>query len=192
MEVSLPVNDYLTDPISLEGVFSPEECQTLISLPCTETQLGKVVDLADPENKQTDFSQRYTICRLVDPIASNHWIFERIKDAVNEVNRAYFKVKTVGFASTQILEYPLNGFYEWHVDIGKGVNSTRKLSIVVQLSDPGDYTGGRLLIGLRDYQLPVTQGAMIVFPSYLLHKVTPVESGKRFSLVTWSHGPAYS
>ena len=191
MEVSLSVNDYLTDPVSLEGVFSPAECQTLIVLPCEQTRLGEIMSPGEPGRKQTNLSIRYTISRLVDASAANRWIFERIKEVVNEVNRECYKVRTAGFASLQILEYPINGFYDWHVDLGKGVNSTRKLSIIVQLSKPEEYEGGQLIFGLRDNDLPVSQGTMILFPSYLMHKVTPVKSGKRFSLATWMHGPAY-
>ena len=63
----------------------------------------------------------------------------------------------------------------------------RILSASVQLSNPDQYTGGELEIR-GSAPADTTQGAMIVFPSYLLHKVHPVESGKRVSLVMWFLG----
>ena len=61
------------------------------------------------------------------------------------------------------------------------------LSASVQLSAPEDYTGGELeLAGLG--HAAADQGAMVIFPSYMLHKVHPVRSGTRLSLVMWFLG----
>jgi len=83
-------------------------------------------------------------------------------------------------------------FYDWHLDIGKTDTSSRKLSVSVQLSDPEGYEGGELL--LRDYanESPVKEiGSVIVFPSYLSHRVSKILTGERWSLVAWVHGPPY-
>jgi PKHD-type hydroxylase len=36
-----------------------------------------------------------------------------------------------------------------------------------------------------------SRGTVTMFPSYLLHRVTPVTSGERYSLTIWAHGPAF-
>lgn len=85
------------------------------------------------------------------------------------------------------------GHYDWHLDFGGRRTSTRKLSMVVQLSDPDDYEGGRLqfMINRDILDAPIEKGTVIFFPSYLMHRVTRVESGMRNSLVCWFHGPPF-
>ena len=80
-------------------------------------------------------------------------------------------------------------------------NMHRKLSMSVQLSKPEDYEGGDLKFNLRGLNSSnedtimspppefKQQGSVIVFPSFHRHRVTPVTSGIRHSLVTWVEGP---
>jgi PKHD-type hydroxylase len=35
------------------------------------------------------------------------------------------------------------------------------------------------------------RGTLVAFPSYLLHRVTPITSGTRKSLVAWVSGPVF-
>jgi PKHD-type hydroxylase len=93
------------------------------------------------------------------------------------------------------------GHYNWHIDTfwGNPSKFDRKLTVIVQLSDSNDYEGGDLLIdntnsfteqvsNLNDIR---EKGTVIVFPSFLRHKVTPVTSGVRESLVSWIEGPKF-
>jgi len=69
----------------------------------------------------------------------------------------------------------------------------RKMSMVIQLSDPTTYTGGKLELQggpLAEGEFG-GQGDMIFFPAFNRHQVTQVESGKRYSLVTWFKGPPF-
>jgi PKHD-type hydroxylase len=90
-----------------------------------------------------------------------------------------------------------NGKYDWHHDTFWANPTTydRKLSIVIQLSDPSDYTGGDFEIDSQYPQLPADiikeKGTVIVFPSFINHRVTPVTSGTRKSLVSWIQGPKF-
>ena len=83
--------------------------------------------------------------------------------------------------------------YDWHIDLGTGRFSRRKISLSVQLSVASAYEGGELefhISGL-DREKMRQQGALIAFPSFLEHRVTPVTQGVRFSLVAWVDGPPY-
>ena len=66
----------------------------------------------------------------------------------------------------------------------------RKISISIQLSRPEDYDGGdlELMYGTEPQKLDRTRGAFIAFPSFMLHRVTPVTRGTRWSLVAWILG----
>ncbi len=85
-------------------------------------------------------------------------------------------------------------WYGWHHDIewNSGAPYDRKISVVVQLSDPSDYEGGKF--EFDEVETPDNfdaQGSILIFPSYLRHQVTPVTSGKRYSLVSWVRGPRW-
>jgi PKHD-type hydroxylase len=84
--------------------------------------------------------------------------------------------------------------YDWHVDVGGGVLSTRKISIVIQLDHPTDYEGGDLILkrGAGDEPVFKQKGSVVMFPSYMLHRVTPVTGGLRRTAVLWATGPHFS
>jgi PKHD-type hydroxylase len=79
---------------------------------------------------------------------------------------------------------------DWNPD---PMSCVRKLSIVVQLSDPNTYTGCDLILknGNANYYFNRTRGNAIFFPSFYLHKVTPLTSGTRYSLVIWIEGDSF-
>ena len=122
-------------------------------------------------------------------------IYLKIFSLTEKINNDIFNFNITELYKIQYTEYDesYNGHYDWHVDAGNGENSRRKLSIIVQLSDPCEYEGGELQ--LFDEGEPKicdkTKGTIIIFPSYLLHRVTPVTKGTRRSLVTWAVGPKF-
>jgi PKHD-type hydroxylase len=88
------------------------------------------------------------------------------------------------------------GHYTWHSDVFWESNNVydRKLSMVIQLSHPEEYVGGELELDVQngpDPELLKKRGSIIVFPSFLHHRVLPVVSGKRNSLVIWKNGPSW-
>jgi len=92
----------------------------------------------------------------------------------------------------QIGHYAEGGHYDWHVDVTvpDENNIQRKLSAVLMLSDPDDYEGG--LLEIQDTEIPkLKQGTLIVFPSFMKHRVTNVTKGNRFTAVAWAVGPAF-
>jgi PKHD-type hydroxylase len=97
--------------------------------------------------------------------------------------------------NTQIGRYKNTdkGHYDWHVDTASPENGLqRKLSISILLSDPSDFKGGELQFkNMEDQKLLVKQGSIIVFPSFIEHRVTPVTKGVRYSAVTWASGPSF-
>ena len=85
------------------------------------------------------------------------------------------------------------GHYDWHLDTGPDNLSIRKVSITVQWSDPSEYEGGELeLLRGRDPEIaPKGKGVVVMFPSYIMHRVTPVTKGTRKSFVLWLGGGHY-
>lgn len=124
------------------------------------------------------------------------WLYSRLENMITEANDALWQFElTSMFELIQFTEYHANekGHYNWHQDIGSGAASGRKISVTVQLSSPDEYEGGELNItrgGPYDlaYTAPKKAGSVTIFPSYMLHRVTPVTKGIRKSFVLWVGG----
>ena len=114
---------------------------------------------------------------------------------MTQLNAEHFRLELAGFGEPfQLTNYDQseNGMYGWHQDFGTSIS--RKLSLAMQLSDPSDYEGGNFQIftgGNEPQTLPKKRGYILVFPSYVVHQVTPVTQGSRQSLVAWASGPAF-
>jgi len=128
------------------------------------------------------------------------WLFDHVENIFRRANNA-FGFDLNYFHEIQFTEYhsEYNGFYNWHEDLlwRPQCNSImhRKLSFVMQLTDPNEYTGGDLEFDIHDEKPDPMQlrnrGSAIVFPSFVRHRVVPVTSGVRYSLVTWYEGPCF-
>ena len=115
-----------------------------------------------------------------------------------ELAQPIFKVQVMrGPLEIQYTEYHATnrGKYDWHHDVDW--NSTapydRKISVTVQLSDPSEYEGGRFefMETEQPQEEARVKGTVLMFPSYLQHRVTPVTEGVRKSLVAWFSGPRW-
>jgi PKHD-type hydroxylase len=123
------------------------------------------------------------------------WLYQRMWQAVVECNRQFFCVDIAGIeGNIQLARYDSSdaGFYSWHTDFAD-VAPNRKISISIQLSESEDYDGGdlQLLFDQSPMTLERTRGAFFAFPSFALHRVTPVTRGTRWSLVAWVQGPRW-
>tara|TARA_B100001564_G_C20469243_1_gene591844 strand:- start:40 stop:669 length:630 start_codon:yes stop_codon:yes gene_type:complete len=142
-----------------------------------------------------------------------NWIYKEINPLIHEANKnAGWNFEWSWNEKCQFTRYDEGDFYGWHADgYSKGFQKKhrddvlegkiRKLSMTVSLSDPKDYKGGDLQFDFRndkDYEFAkkeyhiceeiIPKGSVIIFPSFLWHRVTPVTKGTRYSLVNWSCG----
>ena len=127
------------------------------------------------------------------------WLYNKLSDMIVTANNALWRFDLHSMPEQiQFTEYYAteNGHYTWHQDIGPGILSKRKISITVQLSDPSEYDGGVLEMwqgGPQDSAVKAYKGAgsVFIFPSYMMHRVTPVTRGVRKSFVLWVGGSHY-
>ncbi len=123
------------------------------------------------------------------------WMYEKLEEVVRAYNAHAYDFKLVGFTQgIRVLEYNVGDHYQtWHQDFGRGKTSIRKLSVSIQLSEPNEYQGGTLeFFNGNVVESPCAQGSLIIFPSFVFHRVVPVTKGTRYSLVAWMNGPHFS
>ncbi len=123
------------------------------------------------------------------------WVYDRIWSSIQRLNTEFFHFDITGFqTSVQLTRYAASnrGHYTWHMDNGDK-NATRKLSFTVQVSPPDAYRGGdlELFYKSRSDAAPRDRGSITVFPSFVMHRVSPVKKGTRYSLVAWIDGPRW-
>lgn len=182
----------MTPFLSVPEALSSAECDRIVAAAAAaqSAPAGLVGHIANPEMRRADLV-------WVDDLPGQDWLMERMVTLVNRANREGYGFDLTDFAeSAQIAAYraEAQGHFDWHSDIGAGpLAARRKITIVVQLSAPEEYEGGTL--NLRPdsniHDAPRTRGTAVLFPSFVLHRVTPVTRGLRRSLTLWAHGPAF-
>jgi PKHD-type hydroxylase len=182
----LVLNSALPAAQTLLDAFTPEECEAIIAL-------GERRPLGEGRADAVGVDYRVSKIAWIEPDEDARWLYHRLGLLVHRANR-YYGFELVGFAEP--LQYTLYGpghRFEWHMDLGAGPASARKLSLTVQLSEASEYEGGDLEFfnarGEGAVRRP--RGSVTFFPSYLAHRVSPVTRGLRRSLVAWACGPGF-
>ena len=183
----------------VENVFSDEELKTMCDYFDSHGELKSGNTLTMENNSATTNTGSWRISEVSFFERRNteiKWIFDRLDKKILAVNKDTFKFKLNGYDSFQYGVYPVNGQYKFHPDTMQGRLGFRKLSISLLLNEPGvDFEGGELLFNTGSEDKPevvdLKKGSMILFPSYLLHAVSPVKKGTRKSLVIWVEGPNF-
>lgn len=179
-------------PHVLPDALSPADCDRLIAAVTAQPMkaAGLVRGGSDPALRRAEIA-------WVDDLPGCDWLMPQVMRLVAEANRTSFGFDLTEFGeSAQVARYGAEraGHFGWHSDIGAGTwAARRKLTVVIQLSEPEDYDGGALEIwpDAAVMTAPRARGLAAIFPSFQLHRVTPVTQGTRWSLTLWSHGPGF-
>ena len=171
--------------------FSEKECDIFVNLMEQNKQFGGKGETQG----EVPFNIRDCYVNFVPSNQpSTKWIYEKISKLVFDINEQFFKYDISEIETIQFTTYLGNqkSHYGQHVDHLTIGSKWRKLSCVIQLSDPNDYEGGELILYLPSkFVVPKKRGTFIVFPSFLPHAVFPVTKGVRYSSVSWILGPPY-
>jgi PKHD-type hydroxylase len=175
--------------------FNDDEIEKIMAMglsPITSTSLEKGTLVS---GKDSTSVRNCMISWIKSDQQYNAWLFQKIAAALNDVNSSFFNFDMYEIQNLQFTKYDSTSldFYNKHIDLAYGGFNTRKLSFTIQLSDSDEYDGGDLLYhyaskpetGVRE------KGSIMIFPSYMLHEVTPVTRGTRYSLVGWTMGPSF-
>ena len=198
------------------GVLTPKFCNEVIKYAnAQKEEMARTGGFGDKKLNKDEVKnmQRKRKSDLV--WLNDTWIYKEIHPYVHKANKdAGWNFQWERSESCQFTKYKLNQYYDWHSDSwhkpydrpgSPEHGKIRKLSMTCQLTDGSEYTGGELEFDFRNYDphmrdeskhriqckeiLP--QGSIIVFPSHVWHRVKPVTSGTRYSLVVWNIGDPF-
>ena len=154
-----------------------------------------------------DTSRRNCKISFLDYYEELDKAFGSIVSAYNyEISNWKYDIQTL--ESIQVTHYSEGDFYDWHIDEfetnlikSNGEEFNRKISVTIFLNDPDEYEGGELDIEIRgpivkDWEsryvtLKLPKKSIVIFPSNKWHRVRPVTSGIRKSLVLWFQGTPF-
>lgn len=140
-------------------------------------------------------SIRVTQVAWIERNPDTAWLYHRVEEIVLRLNEQFFRYEL--YALSESFQYTVydgakGGHFDWHKDHGNAQEAPRKISLSLQLSDEDAYRGCDLEIhGDWRQAAPRKRGTLIAFPSFMLHRVTPIEAGIRKSLVIWAAGPEF-
>jgi hypothetical protein len=178
----------------IKDFVTARECLDIITMGQQQPMEPALVNLDHENLKSVTSTVRQCQNSWIKPSDTSAWLFRRLVDGIDHLNREYYDFDITGLEDLQFTLYQGQGdHYGQHCDAGYKTNQNRKLSVSLQLSDPNLYRGGdlRFYTSEQGQPAPRAQGTLIVFPSYLLHQVDPVTEGLRHSLVTWVVGPRF-
>ena len=163
----------------------------------TAAELDAIRDLGDREPQReakVDYAPKEARAGSVAWLHED-WLSAKFRKIVDDANERFYRfdLDREWREPFQYARYGVGDHFHWHVDMGPRTVAPRKLSMTLQLSDPRAYEGGDLQMQLGCYTCPMPRekGKLVMFPSWIPHRVTPVERGKRYSLVLWAHGPYF-
>ena len=193
-----PYQAFELDP----GAFTERQCDRIIAAGETFAAAEAALE-GEGGAEVSDGSIRRSRTAWLPPDDDSWWIYDKLAKIAERANRRYGFDLTGFGEDLQFTVYDEPGaFYSWHQDGLDGGVANRKLSIVIQLSDPAEYSGGEVQFfevadDYDDEQLEVftrlsrQRGTAIVFPSFEYHRVLPLRAGLRHSLVSWVSGPPF-
>jgi PKHD-type hydroxylase len=179
-----------------DGIFTDQEIDDIVKY-CDYhgTEMGTTFGSTEKEHVEKIRKSNVAFHSRTENTA---WIFDRLNGVIEANNERYYQFDLNGYESFQYTTYDKTGKYGWHMDTAIGVapgnmQQTRKLSLTLCLND--DYVGGEFQINTGNEKEPETlprkKGRAFIFPSFMIHQVTPVKKGVRKSLVVWVVGPKF-
>lgn len=189
--VMTPYAEHVEPWVWWEGAFTEQELDWLQEQAVNANNRAQVG--GNPQGEDLAKIRRSKIS-WINNSPDTQWIFKKLANVAATLNAQFYRFDLTGFGeSIQLTNYDQSeqGMYGWHQDYNASIS--RKLSLVLQLTDPAQYEGGNLQIMTSSNPQTVRKqrGLVVAFPSYVLHQVTPVTKGNRQSLVAWISGPAF-
>lgn len=178
-----------TVAVRVPGLFSSDECDRIIStISKLSSEAGTVWDV-DAQRFILEPTKRRVTTWYFEVGPATTWIYNRLDEAFKKARPLLGCPAVAVREPCKLMRYRAGDHFNiWHTDAGPGYAASRVLSLTVELSDRSQRVGGdfQFLQAGRTYRFSAERGDAIAFRSTAPHRVTPVESGERFSIVNWA------
>lgn len=182
--------------VTWDAAFTEEELNSIVEYcDAMGTEQGVTFGAASTEEIE---KHRVSNVKFHKRNSETAWIFDKLNFIIQAANEQFYNFHLNGYSSFQYTTYDSNGRYDWHTDMSFGEKfgedaEPRKLSLTLLLND--DFEGGEFQInnGKEETPLavPMHKGRAVLFPSFMIHRITPITKGTRKSLVVWTLGPKF-
>jgi PKHD-type hydroxylase len=170
-----------------DDALTSEECDALLAAAAaTEPGAGLVGESVEDRTVRSAEVRDLPFGGDVLPVQA------KLVDAALRANELWWGFDLTHLQKMQVCRYGPGDRFRSHTDWGPGF-TTRKLSIAVVLNDPAEFDGGEWVFTSSsiDSVIRPERGMIMVFPSFLLHRVEPVRRGERWSATAWVEGPPF-
>ena len=186
-----PATAALGPYVALNNAFTPAEVDQIVALGDALVLNPAAIGREGVQNRNIRVTRTATFWRKPE----TEPVYRKMEMLAQRINEEVYRFDLTGFSEDfqyTVYEGHEGGHYDWHVDQGL-LQVNRKLSFSLQLSDENAYQGCdlELFTSTEIQKAPRRRGTLIAFPAYALHRVTPVLSGTRKSLVIWTQGPRF-
>jgi len=172
-----------------EGVLNDATCDFLLN----QTDWSKEEDATVVKGEESALNKTLRRTKIVweEPLSLIGNVLSEFTRAANLI--AEWNFDLLFPEKTQMTKYlgADEGYYDWHHDLlpkKSAHEPVRKLSCVALLTD--GFEGGELQFA-DEKNVLTKRGTIVVFPSFVEHRVTPVTAGERITAVSWMLGPAF-
>ncbi len=174
-----------TDVIRHRRAFSASECASII-------ELSEGLEAAKDKFQNYGEVRGASTIWWLPPAGTPKWLNQRVGQLMREAARDYAFDISLPMEDLKLMNYRRGNRVPWHVDCG-GRAFTRKLTLTLLLSSPATFEGGKLTLANNSGgDLHRDLGDVVIFPSFMAHKVTTVTSGTRRTMIAWAHGKPFT
>lgn len=181
--------------------FNAGECD-FISSYCSNLKLKEGEEYSQYSNIP---QQRRANIAFIEPgPTETQWLFEKFNNLIAYYNDTNFDYDITGYDYMQYAKYGTGDKHDFHMDLPLGTRRLdyfltecfRKLSVILLLNEPGvDFEGGNFEINHFSEKFPIDaglkKGSVLIFPSFMIHRVAPITSGIRQTISVWPIGPKF-
>lgn len=198
-QVFEPDNPNIHFPIvsGLESFLTKDEClrirqycAELRKFPGSVIEVKRINDYSEnhKDSRKIDNETRNAETAVIELNETTKWIYKKVHTAVKSFNKNLWNFEIPYSERLEYLSYPEGSYFNWHYDVAEtGHASHRKLIAVIQLSDENEYEGGELEFftgNSKPTYAAKSIGSLIVFPTYIFHRVKKITKGHREALIS--------
>jgi hypothetical protein len=182
------MNDNVMRALFFSDLIKPADCQRILQASIDENMSSQFLNIQ--QQLMPGFaSYMHAPSRILSLTQENTWLLEHLRVIFDAVNQRHFKFEASRMMGTQLVSLEAGQHIDWHFDLGGGFFATRKLSMLIFLNSPDDYTGGEFDLMASQHKCQRRyQGVVAIMPAFSVSRILPVTSGRMHLLLSWFHG----